>query len=134
MSVYLYDKQQRLDVLYNLLEERTPEQNISHKKMPTRKEHEAFVERHPYTWYFICADENYDVIYGSVYVTSKREVGIHIFEQYQRQGVGKLAMKQLMEIHEGPLYANINPENHNSIDFFERHGFRHLQNTYVLDR
>jgi RimJ/RimL family protein N-acetyltransferase len=134
MSVYLYDKQQRLDVLYNLLEEREPEQNISHKKMPTRKEHEAFVERHPYTWYFICADENYDIIYGSVYVTNKREVGIQIFNEYKNTGVATLALKQLMEIHEGTLYANINPDNAPSIKFFEKHGFKHIQNTYALSR
>jgi RimJ/RimL family protein N-acetyltransferase len=134
MSVYLYEKRQRLDTLWKLLKERTPEQSISHKKMPSRKQHEFFVERHPYPWYFICSEENYDVIYGSVYLTNKREIGIQVFDKYKGEGIGTLALAKLREYHRGPFLANIAPGNEASIRFFEKHGFRHIQNTYASDR
>lgn len=133
MSVYNYPKDMRLEHLYRLLKERTPEQSISHQNMPSRVEHEAFVERQPYpVWYFICPDEDFDRIYGTVYLTSNREVGIHVFEKYRSCGLATRALKALREIHEGTLYANINPANEASIRFFEKQGFEHIQNTYKL--
>ena len=40
--------------LYDLLKERTSSTNISHKKMPTYKEHVKFVNSKPYAkWYVI---------------------------------------------------------------------------------
>ncbi len=133
MSVYLYEEGRRWQVLYNLLQERTPEQSISHKGMPTYEDHKRFVESNPYAaWYFLCG-EDYEMIYGSMYLTRDREIGLFVFEKYQHQGVGSLAMKELMKIHKGPFYANISPENEASQKFFERHGFRHIQNTYKHD-
>ena len=135
MSIYLYEKKLRIRTLWQLLKERTPEQSISHRKMPTLKQHEAFVEKMPYAlWYFICAEENYDVIYGTIYLTVNKEIGIQIFEKYHHSGIGTRALEQLMELHKGPFLANINPNNEPSIRFFEKHGFKHIQNTYAFDR
>jgi RimJ/RimL family protein N-acetyltransferase len=133
MSIYNYPKDMRAEYTWRLLKERTPEQSISHRGMPTRAEHEAFIERRPYAvWYFICPDDDLDKIFGTIYLTSDREIGIAVFDKNRRQGVGIKAMKALMEIHEGPYYANINPKNKPSIKFFEQFGFKHIQNTYKL--
>lgn len=119
------------ELLYSLLGERTPEQSISHRKMPSFKDHCQFIDTHPYeAWYFIV--QNSSGIVGSVYLTRQREVGIFIFNAYQGMGHGKRAIAALRELHPGKLLANINPKNEGSIRLFEGMGFRHIQNTYEL--
>ena len=53
--------------LYNLLKERDPRANISHKKMPTYNEHVMFVSSRPYSkWYVI--------LYGNVSPKNKKSI------------------------------------------------------------
>jgi len=134
INIYNYDKSVRLETLWELLSERTPAQSISHTGMPTFAEHEKFVERKPYAvWYFICSAQNYDNIVGTIYLTSNREIGIAVFAAYRHQGIGSRALEELFRIHKGPFYANISPQNRDSMEFFEKHGFEHIQNTYRLE-
>jgi len=133
VNIYDYPEQTRLDTLWELLKERKPHTSISHKKMPSRENHEQFVEGKPYAvWYFICPDENLDMIYGSIYLTNQREIGIQMFEKCQGYGGGTKAVKELMNIHKGPYFANISPKNEASMQFFEGLGFKHVQNTFRL--
>jgi RimJ/RimL family protein N-acetyltransferase len=116
--------------LYGWLEQRTPEQSISHRNMPTMKQHAAFVLRRPYlAWYLIKVDEGYA---GNIYLTALREVGIYIDETYRGRGIGSIALERLRDIYPGPILANINPKNEPSIAFFKRHGARLIQHTYTL--
>ena len=58
--------------LYNLLKERDPKANISHKKMPTFKQHEKFMDSKPYSkWYVIMGSEEK---LGSIYLTKESEI------------------------------------------------------------
>ena len=134
----IYTFPNHLDILYNLLEEREPGQSISHKKMPTRKEHKRFVSnlhylsKCPYkAWYFI-QQPNFGEIVGTVYLTYEREIGVAIFKRFHRRGYGKAAVQLIMAMHPGEFLANINPSNQKSIEFFEKIGFKHIQNTYRL--
>ena len=53
----VYASPEAARVLYELLAERNPEQNISHKAMPSFDEHCAFVASKPYqAWYLIVDD------------------------------------------------------------------------------
>ena len=116
--------------LYGWLEQRTPEQSISHRAMPTMKQHTAFVLRRPYAaWYMIKTQDGYA---GNIYLTAHREVGIHIDDAYRGKGIGSKALVALREKHPGPLLANINPNNAPSIAFFKRHGALLIQHTYEL--
>lgn len=118
-----------IDILYQLLKERTPDQSISHKKMPTLAEHISFIDSDPYlAWYFVEVDE----IVGTIYITRQREVGISIFKHQQGKGYGKEAVKMLRNIHPGRLLANISPLNDKSIDFFKGLGAKLIQFTYEL--
>ena len=130
-------------VLFELLQERPDIANISHKQMPSLAEHCAFVRSMPYErWYLIQEwPETYEEAVfgemkprwvGSIYLTKQREVGIFIFKAYQKQGIGKGAIRLLQEAHPGKLLANISPLNQRSIDFFESLGFKHIQNTYEI--
>jgi len=118
-------------LLYVLLEERTPEQSISHKDMPRWDEHNKFIASNPYAaWYLILKDKN---AVGSIYLSKQREIGISIYGQHKSKGYGTDAVKKLMELHPGKFYANINPDNYASRMFFqEQFGAKLLQHTYVL--
>lgn len=116
--------------LYGLLAERTPEQSISHRDMPTLEEHARFVHSEPYeAWYIIAVGGLY---VGSIYLTKAREVGLFILEDSQGKGYGHEALELLKRLHPGPLLANISVENLPSAEFFTHEGFKPLQTTMVL--
>jgi len=124
-----YTHPEAVDLLWQLLYEREPHQNISHKRLPSLKEHKAFVASKPYPhWYLIdCGD-----LVGATYLTWRREVGIGILRRFRGSAYGRHAVMELGRLHPGPMYANINPANRSSIDMFRDLGFTHLQNTYAL--
>lgn len=128
------DDDRDVAMLYGLLTERTPEQSISHKKMPSFGEHVAFVESDPYRFWYVIVDGEGDAI-GSIYLTWNNEVGISVFNIYKGFGYGYDALTLLAQKHPDvrPMYANINPQNKPSVDFFTRFGFKLLQQTYILE-
>ena len=68
---------------------------------------------------------------GNIYLTQRDEIGVFIDNKSQGRGYGSQALKQLMEKNGNKRYlANINPTNYKSIQFFGKHGFTHIQNTY----
>lgn len=122
-----------IQLLFKILQERQPWQSISHTKMPSFKEHMTFVKSNPYAgWYFITDDELPGEVIGSTYITSANEVGIFIHKEYNGKGYGKASMEYLMGLYDPPFYANINPLNHASREFFSKLGFEFKQVTYVL--
>lgn len=140
---YVYPSEPALQYLYQLLAEREPHMNISHKTMPTPEEHERFVRSDPYkAWYLITRVEDetlHDAIerpaeyVGAIYLTHNNEIGLQIERNYQGYGHGTDALDLLMDRHEGPFLANINPLNSDSIKFFRKHGFKLIQETYKLE-
>ena len=115
-------------ILYSLLKQRTPEQSISHKEMPSWPDHIQFIASEPYLCWYLIFDE--DAV-GAIYLTKQREIGIGIFNQHQFKGYGKQAVKMLIEKHPGPFYANINPNNFASRRFFgENFDGQLIQYTY----
>ena len=116
-----------IPALYSLLDERTPEQSISHKQMPSLSEHAAFVQSRPYqAWYMI--EDGYGFV-GSVYLSKQREIGIFVFKSCHGNGYGSWAVAEMKRLHPGKFLANVNPDNAPSIRFFERLGKR-IQVTY----
>jgi len=122
--------------LYRLLEQREPHENISHQKMPSMEEHRRFIDgwREIYLdWLIICLPYSKQRV-GSIYLTHRREIGVHLVSDWRRRGIGSAAVKALMASHgAGVYFANIAPSNYRSQDFFEHHGFRIIQYTYKLD-
>jgi len=115
-------------ILYKLLGERTKDQSISHKEMPTMEQHIKFVDSCPYNyWYLIMVED----VVGSVYLTYQNEIGISVLKEHRGNGYATQAIKKLMEKHPCQFLANINPKNKASIKLFEKLGFKKLQVTYV---
>lgn len=128
-----------LRTLYDLLGERTAEQSISHKKMPTWEEHTDFVWRSglrdTYRYESWCLVENDEGAYaGSIYLTERNEIGIHVFLKFRRRGYGEAACREIMASHGPRRYRwNTNPQNAASIALAEKLGFKLAQHTYSLE-
>tara|TARA_B110000014_G_C20125674_1_gene599393 strand:- start:1290 stop:1691 length:402 start_codon:yes stop_codon:yes gene_type:complete len=115
--------------LHELLEQREGRINISHKTIPTWNEHLEFVKNHDYLSWDIILVNNEKV--GNIYLTNRNEIGIFIHKKFQSLGYGSDALVQFMKKNGKKRYlANINPTNYKSIQFFGKHGFTHVQNTY----
>ena len=118
--------------LYELLKQRDPRANISHKRMPSFKQHESFIQSKPYSkWYII---QNFKNDVGSIYLSKNNEIGIFLIGKNQNKGIGCKALKLLIEKNPKIRYlANVNPKNKKSIDFFKKNGFKLIQHTYELE-
>jgi GNAT superfamily N-acetyltransferase len=117
--------------LYELLFERNPVANISHKKMPTYEEHVKFVISKPYfQWHVVYYNGKKS---GSVYLTKQNEIGIFVKKELHGKGIGSQILESIMEKNgPGRYLANISPKNKKSIKFFKSHKFSLIQYTYEL--
>src|SRR5277367_6681791 len=119
--------------LYELLAQRDPITNISHRGMPTFEQHQRFVQSKPYKYWYLVTISDGECV-GSVYISKDNEIGIFIAKDHQRKGYGRHAVQWIMESHPQERFlANINPENQASLAAFRAMGFRALQLTLVKD-
>ena len=122
-----------LRFLFNLLKERDPKANISHKKMPTFLEHEQFVMSKPYRYWYVIESSKTKV--GTIYLSKNNEIGIFLKKTHHGKGIGAKALKLLITKHPRKQYlANINPNNILSRDFFKKNKFKLIQHTYELEK
>ena len=117
------------EFLFDLLKQREGIVNISHKSLPTWEEHVEFIKNNTYqSWDIIWVD---NVRIGNIYLTDRDEIGIFLDKEFQSNGYGSIAINEFMKKNGKKRYlANINPTNYKSIQFFGKHGFTHIQNTY----
>ena len=124
-----------MDFLYDLLINRDPSINISHKKMPSYEQHCAFWKSKPYPQAEMILNPVVKVPIGYWYVTDRLEVGIFLHSLYRGKGMGHLVLSHIKQLNRGKrLLANINPSNARSINLFQLAGFKHIQNTYALEK
>jgi RimJ/RimL family protein N-acetyltransferase len=127
--------------LYKLLDERQPEESISHRGMPSMEEHRRFILGRPYRcWYLV---QNATGLWvGTVYASDRNELGVSVLREFRRQGYARAALHAIIAKHDplpaipgkraGGYLANINPQNEASIALFRALRFRLLQHTYEL--
>lgn len=140
----VYRRPGGIEALYELMRERSTEAdqhvNISHRALPPFLEHARFVRSKPYrAWYLVKVD---GLVAGSVNLTKLNEVGIVLHPDYRGKGVGKAALKLLLNRHRplaaipahraGHWLANVHPLNERSIRLFTGLGFKLKQHTYQL--
>ena len=119
--------------LYELLKNKNPNSNISHKKMPSYDEHVKFVMSKPYTsWYIIeCDKKNV----GSIYLSKRDEIGISINNDFEYDQIAKMALKLLMKINPRKRYrVNVSPKNIRLQEFFLKSGFTGFENVYEMKK
>jgi RimJ/RimL family protein N-acetyltransferase len=121
-----------VEFLFDLLKERDPRANISHKKMPTYDEHVNFIKSKPYSkWYIIFKSEQKA---GSIYLSKNYEIGIFLSKKFQGKNIGNFALNELMK--ENPrkrFLANVNPKNKKSSRFFKNNGFKLIYFLFQLE-
>jgi RimJ/RimL family protein N-acetyltransferase len=127
-----------VEILRKLLAERSPEINISHRKMPTLTQHQKFVRSRPYKgWYLVSVSSaTGSVVLGSIYLSKLNEIGVFIFKKYQGANYENEAVRCLMRKYKkvDRFLANVSSRNKRGIRFFRALKFRHIQNTYEFRR
>jgi len=119
------------EFLFELLKERDPQANISHKKMPSYDEHIKFIKSKPYTRWYIILKSKQRV--GSIYLSKNDEIRIFLSKEYQKKNIGNTALVELIRKNPRKRYlANVNPKNKKSIKFFKNNNFKLIQNTYEI--
>jgi len=119
------------EFLFELLKERDPRANISHKKMPSYDKHIKFIKSKPYTrWYIILKSKER---VGSIYLSKNDEIGIFLSKEYQKKNIGNTALVELIRKNPRKRYlANVNPKNKKSSTFFKKNNFKLIQHTYEM--
>ena len=88
--------------LYDLLKNKDPNTNISHKKMPSYDEHVEFVMSKPYTNWYIIEYSKKNV--GTIYLSKQDEIGISINNDYEYDQIVKSALELLMKLNQRKRY------------------------------
>ena len=119
--------------LYDLLKNKDPNANISHKKMPSYDEHVKFVMSKPYTnWYIIEYDKKN---VGAIYLSKQDEIGISISNDYEYDQIVKPALKLLMKLNQRNRYlANTSPKDVRSQEFLLKNGFTGLEYVFEMTK
>jgi hypothetical protein len=122
-----------ISFLFELLKNRTQFENISHKNIPTFKNHEKFVNSKPYfKWYIIYEDLTK---IGSAYITNQNEIGIHFISIREQENFFLESLKNIMTKHPRKRFLiNINPKNKKLKKIIEKNHFKLIQHTYELEK
>ena len=117
--------------LYDLLKNKDPNANISHKKMPSYDEHVKFVMSKPYTNWYISEYNKKNV--GAIYLSKQDEIGISVNNDYEYDQIVKPALKLLMKLNQRKRYlANTSPKDVRSQEFLLKNGFTGLEYVYEM--
>ena len=115
--------------LFDLLKERDPHVNISHRKMPTYNQHTKFIKSKPYSKWYIILKSKQKI--GSIYLSKNDEIGIFLSKKFQGKNVGNFALNELVKKNPRKRFlANVNPKNKKSISFFKNNNFKLIQYTF----
>ena len=124
-------------VLYELLQRRV--HPISHRSLPTWREHRDFVLKHPYrAWYLIKADEAY---VGNIYVLRNNCIGVSAIgdaARYVPPAITAIMKKHrplpaIRSVRAGKFDVNLAPGNEELGAILQGMGAKLTQVTYTLD-
>jgi len=120
-----------VDFLYELLLGRSPNENISHRKMPSYKKHSKFVMSKPYKkWYIIYYKKQK---LGSLYLTHLNEIGIHFKKTSIRDFLITKSIELLIRKNTGKRFLiNISPKNKKLLKIIKNKKSQLIQYTYEL--
>jgi len=119
------------EFLYDLLKERTDLTNFNNNKMPSLDEHIKFIKSNHYQKWYIIIDNGKKI--GSINLDKGNGIGTFILKKYQKKGYGSKSIEEIIKINsKSKYYANINPENQNSINLYKKMGFKHVYDHYEL--
>lgn len=118
--IYKKINEEDYDFLYNILKLRLnePETNINLKILPEYQQHVKYLQEFRGEWFIIIY---YYKKIGYVYLTTDKEIGIYILEEFRRNGFGRTAINFITKGDKLNNYIiNINPLNTISLEFFKK--------------
>lgn len=115
--------------LYELLKSRNPIENISHKEMPTHKQHLNFIKSKPYkNWYIILYKK---IPIGSLYLSKINEIGIHMLPKYDKTLFYTETINFIIKNNpDSRLLVNVGNMNKKMISYYKKIGFQLIQYTF----
>ena len=142
------DNSTHLKLLWDLLEQRPRIASVSHKTMPTWKEHCAFVAAHPYhDWRLIQIgssplEPTWGALVGSAFISQPArpsvvgdELSVDLLVPFRGRGYAEAALRMMMELHPRDRYvANVAPTNYASMALFQKLGFSLCQFTFEKEK
>jgi hypothetical protein len=129
----------QIETLYIQLKERT--HSISHKRMPSYKEHESFVKNHPYRQWFIV--KNAVRALGNVYIQYNNSVGLNIdysVTDGQIYNILKFVYREIPPLPAipskrfGEFFLNVPSSNMTLQRKLSKLGFIEVERTFVLSK
>jgi|TARA_B110000495_G_C22929196_1_gene543118 hypothetical protein len=121
------------EFLYELLKQRDPKQNISHRKMPNYNQHIKFVTTKPYAFWYILIENEENI--GSVYLTGFDEIGMSFMKGKKAKGLEEQVLKLIMNRHPRKrFFVNISTKNKKLELQVKKFGFKIIQKTYEIER
>lgn len=130
---------EQIETLYAQLDKRL--HNISHKRMPSFKEHETFVRNHPYREWMIV--KNGGTAIGNAYIQFDNSIGLHFdsSESFERLfEIMKLIYSSYSPLPAEPsirideFFLRVPSDNHMLQQRLSRLGFREVERTFVPQR
>jgi len=119
-------------VLYELLKVRAPEENISHRVMPSYEEHINFFESNPYDAWYLIEKEFCTEYFGAIYI-NRGEIGIHLFPQHRNKGYEIIAIRMLFaKCALERYFINVAVDNRALADAAKYLGGKMIQVTYEI--
>ena len=128
--------QDQIDKLFHLLKNRT--YSISHKKIPSEKEHFEFVSQHPYSILYLIYRKK--SLAGSVYIHTDNSIGIDLNEYHENEVF--LVIKYIKDNH-SPLpskksvrredfFINVAAKNSKLLKILKKLDTNEIQRSFIL--
>ena len=119
------------EFLYQVLQERDCITNFSSNNIPSYEQHVNFIKSNPYQKWYVIEENKMKV--GTINLDKEDGIGTFILKEYQNKGYAVKALKEIIKLNpRKKFYANINPNNVNSIKLYTKCGFKHVYNHYEL--
>ena len=116
------------EFLYDMLKERDPTINVTHKKLPSFNKHLEFIKSKPYDAWYIIEIESKQV--GHIYIDNKNRIGWFIKREFKGFGFVIPAFEELKILHKRKNYlGKVNPNNFEAQNLLTKLKFV-LKNTY----
>ena len=122
--------------LYKLLLDRKT--SISHKDIPSLKEHNMFVLSNPYiAWYLIYKKKK---LIGSLYVQSDNSIGLNI-NQSEKKDISEIIsfikvnhkpLPSIKSVRRGEFFINVAPDNFEMIKVLNELGKNEIQRSFIF--
>ena len=116
------------EFLYEMLKERNPTINVTHKKLPLFNKHLEFIKSKPYDAWYIIEIKSKPV--GHIYIDNESRIGWFIKKEFKGFGFVIPAFDELKTLHKRKNYlGKVNPNNFEAQNLLTKLKFV-LKNTY----